>query len=141
MESWHPRSKCIPLLTLIFLGYPHYFIMIWSNNSPRFRGIPLTHIVELLKYVCEIEVGGEDVLVKLFIPSSPSFVQDWIKSCFEENGRSSFIDLIGRFLEFMKPQCQTYKDVLQNLAVILEDEGFTIDIVEYLKGAHHAQYQ
>jgi hypothetical protein len=66
-----------------FLGYPHYFDMRWSNNSPRFRGLPLIHVVEFLKYVCEIDVGGEDVLVKLFILSLPSFLQYWIKSCCE----------------------------------------------------------
>jgi hypothetical protein len=91
--------------------------------------------------MCEIEVVGEDVLVKLFILSLPSFVQDWIKSCCEPKCNSSFIYLINRFLEFTKLHCQTYEDVLQNLAVVLEDEGFTIEIVEYLRGAHEAQYQ
>jgi hypothetical protein len=111
------------------------------KNSPRFKGLPLTHVVEFLKYIGEIEVGGEDVLVKLFILSLPSFVQEWIKSCCEPKGISSFIDLISRFLEFLKPQCQTYEDVLQNLTIVLEDEGFTTEIVEDLRGVHHAQYQ
>jgi hypothetical protein len=94
-----------------------------------------------LKYISEIELGGEDVLVKLFILSLPSFLQDWFKSFCEDRGISSFVDLISRFIEFVKPQCLTYEDSLQNLTVALEDEGFTTEIVEYLKDVYHTQYQ
>jgi hypothetical protein len=111
------------------------------KNSPRFRGLPITHIVEFLKYISEIEFEGEDVLVKLFILSLSSFLQDWIKGCCEDKGISSFIDLISRFIEFVKPQCQTYEDALQNLAIALEDEGFTTEIVEDLRDVYHTQYQ
>jgi hypothetical protein len=41
----------------------------------------------------------------------------------------------------MTPQCKTYEDVLQNIVVILEDEGFTTHILEDLREVHHAQYQ
>jgi hypothetical protein len=124
-----------------FQGYPHYFDIKWLKNCPRFKGLPITHIVEFLKYISEIEFEGEDVLIKLFIISLPSFVQEWIKGCCEEKGISSFIDLVSRFLEFAKPQCQTYEDALQNLEIALEDEGFTTEIVEDLRGAYHAQCQ
>jgi hypothetical protein len=124
-----------------FQGYPHYFDTKWLNNSPRFGGLPITHIVEFLKYISEIELGGEDVLVKLFILSLPSFLQDWFKSCCEDRGISSFVDLISRFIEFVKPQCLTYEDALKNLAVALEDEGFTTEIVEDLRDVYHTQYQ
>jgi hypothetical protein len=124
-----------------FQGYPHYFDIKWLKNSPRFRGLPITHIVEFLKYISEIEFEGEDVLVKLFILSLSSFLQYWIKGCCEDKGISSFIDLISRFLEFVKPQFQTYEDSLQNLAISLEDEGFTIEIVEDLRDVYHTQYQ
>jgi hypothetical protein len=124
-----------------FQGYPHYFDAKWLNNSPRFRGLPITHIVEFLKYISEIELEGEDVLVKLFILSLPSFLQDWFKGCCEDRGISSFVDLISRFIEFVKPQCQTYEDALQNLTVALEDEGFTTEIVEDLRDVYHTQYQ
>jgi hypothetical protein len=95
-----------------FWGYTHYFDIKWLKNSPRFRGMHVAHIVEFLKYIHEIEVGDEDVLVKLFILSLPSFIQEWIKSCCKPKGISSFTDLISRFLEFSKRQCQTYEDVL-----------------------------
>jgi hypothetical protein len=124
-----------------FQGYPHYFDTKWLNNSPRFGGLPITHIVEFLNYMSEIELEGEDVLVKLFILSLPCFLQDWIKVCYEDKGISSFIDLISRFIEFVKPQYQTYEDALQNIAISLEDEGFTIEIVEYLIDVYHTQYQ
>jgi hypothetical protein len=124
-----------------FQGYLNYFDTKWSSNSPRFGGLPITHIVEFLKYISEIELGGEDVLVKLFILSLPSFLQDWFKSCCEDRGISSFVDLISRFIEFVKPQCLTYEDALKNLAVALEDEGFTTEIVGDLRDVYLTQYQ
>jgi hypothetical protein len=105
-----------------FQVYPHYLDRKWLNNSPRFRGLPITHIVEFVKYISEIEFEGEDVLVKLFILSLSSFLQYWIKGCREYKGISSFIDLINRFIEFVKLQCQTYEDALQNITIALEDE-------------------
>jgi hypothetical protein len=59
-----------------FQGYPHYFDIKWLNNCPIFKGLPITHIIEFLKYISEIEFEGEDVMIKLFIISLPSFVQD-----------------------------------------------------------------
>ena len=111
----------------------------WLNNSPIFGGLLITHIVEFLKYISDIELGGEVVLVKLFILSLPSFLQDWFNICCEDRGISSSVDLISRFIEFVKPQCQTYEDALQNLTVALEDEGFTTEIVEDLRDVCHTQ--
>jgi hypothetical protein len=73
------------------------------KKSPRFEGLPITHIVEFLKYISEIEWEGEDVLVKFFILSLPSFLKYWFKGCCEDMGISSFVDLINRFIEFVKP--------------------------------------
>jgi hypothetical protein len=81
-----------------FQGYLHYFDAKWLNNSPKFEGLQINHIVEFLKYISEIELEGEDVLVKLFILSLPSFLQDWFKGCWEDKGISSFVDLICRFI-------------------------------------------
>jgi hypothetical protein len=81
------------------------------------------------------------VLVKLFILSLPSFLQDWFKSCCEDRGILSFIDLISRFIEFVKPQFLTYEGALENLAVALEHEGFTTEIVRDLKDVYLTQYQ
>jgi hypothetical protein len=111
------------------------------NNSPRFEGLPITHIVEFLKYISEIEWEGEDVLVKFFILSLPSFLKDWFKGYCEDRGISYFVDLISRFIEFVKPQCQTYENALQNLTIALENKGFTTEIVEDLRDVYHTQYQ
>jgi hypothetical protein len=92
-----------------------------------------------LKYISEIELGGEDVMVKLFILSLPSFLQYWFKGCCEDMGISSFVHLISRFIDFVKPRCQTYEDALQNITIPLEDEGFTTEIVEDLRDVYHAQ--
>jgi hypothetical protein len=39
----------------------------------------------------------------------------------------------------VKPQFQTYANSLQNIAIALEDEGLTIDIVEDLRDVYHTQ--
>jgi hypothetical protein len=125
-----PPKQVYPTIDFkIFQGYPHYFVSKWLSNSPTFEGLPITHIVEFLKYISGIELEGEDVLVKLFILLLPFFLQDWFKGCCEDKGISSSVDLISRFIEFVKPQCQTYEDALQNLTVALEDEGFTTEIM------------
>jgi hypothetical protein len=86
-----------------FQGYPHYFDIKWLDKSPRFEGLLITHIVEFLKYISEIEFEGEDVLVKLFILSLPCFLQDLTKGCCKDKVISSFVDFISRFIEFVKP--------------------------------------
>jgi hypothetical protein len=122
MEPWKKEYQSIDFEN--FQGCPHYFDIKLFKNCPRFKGLPITHIVEFLKYISEIEFEGEDVLIKLFIISLPSFVQEWIKGFFKEKGISSFVYLVNRFLEFAKPQFQTYEDSLQNIEITLEDEGF-----------------
>jgi hypothetical protein len=124
-----------------FQGYPRYFDAKWLKNSPRFKGLPITHIVQFLKYISEIEWEGEDVQVNLFILFLPSFLKDWFKGCCEDIGISSFVDLISRFIEFFKPQFQTHENALQNLTIALENKGFTTEIVENLRDVYHTQYQ
>jgi hypothetical protein len=68
-------------------------------------------------------------------------VRNWVKDCCKPKGISSLIDLIGRFIEYWRPYFQTYEDVLRDLTVVLEDEGFTTEIVEDLRKVHHAQDQ
>jgi hypothetical protein len=94
-----------------------------------------------MKYIREIEQGGEDILVKLFILSLPSFLQDWFKGCCEDRGISSFIDFISIFIEFFKTRCKTYEYALQNFTIALENEGFTTEIVEDLMDVYHTQCQ
>jgi hypothetical protein len=55
-------------------GYLHYFDTKWLNNSPRFGGLPITHVVEFLNFISEIELEGEDILVKMFILSLSLFL-------------------------------------------------------------------
>jgi hypothetical protein len=123
-----------------FQGYPNYFDTKWLNNSPIFLGLPTPHIEMFLEYLSEIELGGEDALIKLFILTLPSYLQDGIKGCCKDKGISSFIHLISRFIDITKPHWQTYEDVLQNLMVVLDDKGFTTEIVEDLRKAYHDQY-
>jgi hypothetical protein len=139
MAPWEKVYLTIDFKT--FQGYPHYIDPKWLNNSPRFVGLPITHIVEFMKYISKIEWGGVDILVKLFILSLPSFLQDWFKGCCEGRGISSFVDLISRFIEFFKPRFHTYEYALQNITIDLENEVFTTDIVEDLRDVYHTQCQ
>jgi len=68
-------------------------------------------------------------------------VRNWVKDCCKRKGISSLIDLISRFIEYWRPNYQTYEDVLRDIAVVLEDKGFTTEIIEDLRKVHHAQDQ
>jgi hypothetical protein len=101
----------------------------------------ITHIANFLEYLSDIGLGGEDALVKLFLLTLPPYLQKRFKSCCNDRGISSFIQLINKFIEFTKPDLQTYEDVLQNLMVTLHHKGFTTEIVDDLRRAYHDQYQ
>ena len=94
-------------------------------------------ILEVYKWDRIRRGGCSSKIVHTF---STIILQDW-KGCCKDRDISSFVDLISRFIEFVKPQCQTYEDALQNLTVALEDEGFTTEIVEDLRDVYHTQYQ
>jgi hypothetical protein len=54
------------------LRYPNHFSPYWGNNCPKFDGDPslaITHVVNFLKYVLDIDVTHKDVLMILFILS------------------------------------------------------------------------
>ena len=123
-----------------FQGYPNYFDTKWLNNSPTFLGLP-AHIIIFLEYLSKIKLGGEDSLIKLFILTLPSYLQDQFKSCCENRGISSFVHLINRFIDLTKPCFQMYEYALHNLTIALEDGGFTTDIVADLGNAYHVQHQ
>jgi hypothetical protein len=139
MAHWEEMYPSIDFRS--FQGYPNYFDIKWRNNSPTFLGLPTPHIVNFLDYLSEIKLGGEDALIKLFILTLPSYLQDRFKSCCEDRGISCFIHLISRFIDLTKPCCQTYEDALHNLTIALEDGGFTAEIVADLKNAYHVQNQ
>jgi hypothetical protein len=139
MAHWEQMYPSIDFSSV--QGYPNYFDTKWLNNSPIFLGLPTPHIVNFLEYLSKIELGGEDALIKLFILTMPSYLQDWLKGCCKDRGISSFIHLISRFIDFTKPHCQTYEDVLQSLMVALDDKGFTTEIIEDLRKSYHDQYQ
>jgi hypothetical protein len=139
MAHWEQMYLSIDFRS--FQGYPNYFDTKWLNNSPMFLGLQTPHIVNFWEYLSEIKLGGEDALIKLFILTLPSYLQDRFKSCCEDKGISSFIHLISRFIDLTKPCCQTYEDSLYNLTIALEDGGFTTEIVVDLINSYHVQNQ
>jgi hypothetical protein len=70
------------------------------------------------------KVGDEDnyVQVKLFILYLAFGIQHWVTSCCKTKGISYLTHLISGFLEFYKPQCTTYVDILRDLIVALKKE-------------------
>jgi hypothetical protein len=139
MAYWEQMYPTIDFRS--FQGYPNYFDDRWLDNSPPFLGLPALHIVKFFEYLSEIELEGEDALIKLFLLILPPYLQKRFKSCCNDRGISSFIQLINKFIEFTKPDLQTYEDVLQNLMVTLHHKGFTTEIVDDLRRAYHDQYQ
>jgi hypothetical protein len=139
MAHWEQMYPSIDFRS--FQGYPNYFDTKWLNNSPTFLGLPTPHIVNFLEYLSKIKLGGEDALIKLFLLTLPSYLQNRFKSCCKDRGISSFIHIINRFIDFTKPCCQTYEDALQNLTIALDKGGFTIEIVADLRNAYHIQHQ
>jgi hypothetical protein len=139
MAYWEQMYPSIDFRS--FQGYPNYFDDKWLDNSPTFLGLPAPHIANFLEYLSDIGLGGEDALVKLFLLTLPPYLQKRFKSCCNDRGISSFIQLINKFIEFTKPDLQTYEDVLQNLMITLHHKGFTIEIIDDLRRAYHDQYQ
>jgi hypothetical protein len=139
MAYWEQMYPSIDFRS--FQGYPNYFDDKWLDNSPTFLGLPAPHIANFLEYLSDIGLGGEDALVKLFLLTLPPYLQKRFKSCCNDRGISSFIQLINKFIEFTKPDLQTYEDVLQNLMITLHHKGFTTEIIDDLRRAYHDQYQ
>jgi hypothetical protein len=139
MAHWEQMYPSIDLRS--FQGYPNYFDTKWLDNSPMFLGLPAPHIVNFLEYLRKIKLGGEDALIKLFLLTLLSYLQNCFKSCCKDRGISSFIHLISRFIDRTKPDFQMYEDVLQNLMVTLHHKGFTTEIAKDLRKYYHDQYQ
>jgi hypothetical protein len=139
MAYWEQMYPSIDFRS--FQGYPNYFDDKWLDNSPTFLGLPAPHIANFLEYLSDIGLGGEDAFVKLFLLTLPPYLQKRFKSCCNDRGISSFIQLMNKFIEFTKPDLQTYEDVLQNLMITLHHKGFTTEIVDDLRRAYHDQYQ
>jgi hypothetical protein len=69
MEPWSLHKKIPSLDIEDVLGYPNHFSLGWGNNYPKLDGdssLDITHIVNFLKYVSEIDVTHQDVLIRLF---------------------------------------------------------------------------
>jgi hypothetical protein len=106
------------------------------DDYPKFEGgSPSLHISRFLEYLCEVGAPHENVQITLFIYCFPREARDWIKDCCETKGIFSFIGLVSRFIEYWRPSYQMYEEVLQDLTMILDDEGFTTEIVEELREA------
>jgi hypothetical protein len=73
-------------------GYPNHFSQGWGKNCPKFDGDPslaIYHVVNLLKYVSEIDVTHQDVLIRLFFLSLETRQKDWVEHTLHPKSISS----------------------------------------------------
>jgi hypothetical protein len=53
-------------------GYPNHYSLEWLEDLPKYDGDPslaIPHIVNFLRYISEINVTHEDVMMRLFVYS------------------------------------------------------------------------
>jgi hypothetical protein len=116
--------------------YPNHYSPDWLGDLRRYddnTSLVIPHIENFLRYISEINVTLEDVMMRLFVYSFEKEQCDWVKHC----GGPKSITSIDFFFElFMKrwgPPCQDYKSALNNYLENKVDEVLeTIEIQETL---------
>jgi hypothetical protein len=107
MAPWS-LHKMFPSLDIEdVLGYPNHFSPGWGNNCPKFDGdlsLAITHVVNFLKYVSEIDVTHQDVLIRLFFLSLETRQKDWVKHTLNPKSISSLTIFIEEFLKRWAPE-------------------------------------
>jgi hypothetical protein len=112
-------------------GYPNHFSPGWGNNYPKFDEDPslaITHVVNLLRYVSEIDVTHQDVLIRLFFLSLETKRKGWVKHTLNPKSISSLTISIEEFLKIWAPRTQIYEDVLHDLIAALQREVLSSDL-------------
>jgi hypothetical protein len=86
--------------------------------------------VNFLKYVSEINVTHQDVLIRLFLLSLETRQKNWVKHTLNPKSISSLTIFIEEFLKQWAPRTQRYEDILHDLTVALQREGLFSNPVE-----------
>jgi hypothetical protein len=157
MGLWHDGHfiECFPPWILeIFQDTQITFLGGWVNNCPKFDGDPsldITHVVNFLKYVLEIDVTHQDVIIIFFFLSMETRQKDWVEHTLHSKSISSLEIFIEKFLKRWAPITQIYEDTFHNLTVALQREGLcsipveedeeSIDEQEVEDNIHEEGYQ
>jgi hypothetical protein len=92
MAPWELHEIFPSLDIKNFLGYPNHFSLDWGGNCPKFDGSPslvVTHVVKFLKYVSNIDMMHQDVIIRLFFLSLETRQKNWAKCTLNPKRKSS----------------------------------------------------
>jgi hypothetical protein len=115
------------------MGYPNHVFTGWGNNCPKFDAylsLDIAHVVNLLRYVSEIDVAHQDVLIRLFFLSLKERKKDWFKDTLNPKSIFSLTIFIEEFLKRWALRTQRYKNILHDLTTTLQREGLSSDLVK-----------
>jgi hypothetical protein len=102
MVRWSLHIMFPSLDIEVIMGYPNHFSLGWGSNCLKFDGdlsLTITYVVSFLKYVSNIDVTHQDVLIRLFLLSVETRKKGWAKHTLNPKSISSLIIFIEEFLK------------------------------------------
>jgi hypothetical protein len=94
-----------------------------GENCAKFDvdpSFPIIHVMNFLKYVSEIDVTHQDVLIRLFFLSLETRQTDRVENTLKPKSISSLTIFIEEFLKIWAPRTQSYEDTFHKLMVSLQ---------------------
>jgi hypothetical protein len=82
MAPWEFHEQFATLDVRGVPGYPNHYSPDWLDDLPRYDGDPslvIPHIENFLRYVLEINVIHEDVMMRLFVSSFVTEQCNWVR--------------------------------------------------------------
>jgi hypothetical protein len=113
--------------------HPNHFSPYWGNNYSKLYGYPflvVTHVVNFLKYVSEIDVTHQDVLIRFFLLSLETRKNDWFKHTLSFKSISSLATSIEEFLKRWALRTEKYEDILHDRKMDLQKEQLFSNPIE-----------
>jgi hypothetical protein len=106
-------------------GFPNHYSPNWLNDLPRYDGDPslaIPHIENFLRYISEINVTHEDVMMRLFLYSFGMKQKDWVRHYGGPKSVTFMALFFEIFLEHWVRPLQDYKSALNNILENRDDE-------------------
>jgi hypothetical protein len=121
MAPWEFHKKFATLDVKGILSYPNHYSPKWLEYLPIYDGdasLAIPHIVNFLRYISDINVSHEDVMVRLFIYSFEMEQRDWVRYYGGPKSITSMALFFEIFLKHWGPPCQDYKSALNDHLVV-----------------------
>jgi len=125
MVPWEFQEQFATLDVRGVPGYPIHYSLDWLDDLPRYDGDPslaIPHIENFLRYIVEINVTHEDMMMRLLISSFGNEQRDWVKHYGGPKSITSMDLFFEFFLKCWGPPCRDYKSALYNYLENKEDE-------------------